>query len=106
MDDYLIVFALGRNPKFDWDRQKTGKLPPTIFAFNLLDHSVQEVEMDTPSFVSPEDNFSFLKYGENQIIKYTEARSTVTVITVESFERILLIERAYLLKRKSIEGEM
>ncbi len=93
MGNYLVVLTQGtKSNSMFYGLSRKEELSTTILAFNLLDHSVQEAEMDTPSLVSQESYFSFLKYNENQIIKYGgDTNSSVTVLTFESFERILLI---------------
>ncbi len=102
MENYLIAFVrvgddpgLGLGLGFGFDsnvkKDEPAQEQEVLLARNLLDHSVQEVEFETCSSVFQEDSFSFLKYGENQIIKYGgDANSIATLITVESFERILL----------------
>ncbi len=67
-----------------------------LLAFNLEDHSIQRIEIEDEEF-EWHNNYSFLKYSENQIIKYawnSRGQSydfNLICITVESFERILYI---------------
>ena len=92
MDNYLIVLVQGlkspQDKKLTFNsRLNTEKRSTTILAFNLLDHSVQEVEIDAPSMSSRHLFLNFLKYGDNQIICHNH---DITVITIESFERIFI----------------
>jgi len=79
MDHYLVVFTKDKCIEEKEQRK-------SLVAFNLLDHSVQEAEIGID--LSQDMNESVLKYGENQIVKYG---FDLALITIESFERILLI---------------
>ncbi len=89
MGHHLVVFvANGISVK---NRDSTASL----LAFNLEDHRIQRVELESHYLKSKDDSSSFLKYGENQIIKYIpfcyeySSYLNMVCITVESFERIL-----------------
>jgi len=107
--DHYLVFLVHDNSLHPKDRDRGDDYdsyedePATLFAFNLLDHSIQQAEIDSSHFGYQEGYYSFLRYGENQIIKYggTSSKyspSSFVNITVESFERILLIEKGSFLK--------
>ncbi len=70
MGDYLIVLAREQTTSRGFGDLIKVEPPVIILALNLLDHSVQEAKMDAPLFSSQfdEDYFSFIQYGENQII--------------------------------------
>jgi len=96
MDHYLVVVVTSATVYKDEhgyvsEREYTANL----LAFNLEDHSVQEAKIDALLFMWQEGDYSFLKYGENQIIKYASEFSyggaSMACITVGSFERILLL---------------
>jgi len=114
MGHYLVVLVhseilhrpTGR--EYDYDIEPKTDQDATILSFNLQDHTVQEAEVDISAFryqqgyyaycdfIRQRDYYSFLKYGENQIIKYGGeyeyfgGAGSMICITVESFERILL----------------
>ena len=89
MGDYLVILANDGTKSYrngpTFDQYETS----TLLAFNLLDNTVQEGEIEVGSLRSS----SFLKYGDNQIIKYSndDHDFSLVCITVESFERILFI---------------
>ena len=107
MDNYLIVLAQDnsvhisiRQDDYDYDGYNPENDEPAILlAFNLQDHTVQEVEMDSDTFGYYQSYYNFLKYGENQIITYGgdpydpdgSDKDQICCITIESFERIFLI---------------
>ncbi len=93
-----------RSYYYSSDREK--EQHATFLAFDLEYHSIQEVEILPSMFVNQEDSsvflnqhrsYSFIKYDENQIIKYScqepslHGPGSTFLITIESFERILLI---------------
>jgi len=85
MDDYLIVFAN--------DGALSKRFYMTnLLAFNILDRTVQEVEIQIGCF-GDQRGYSFLVYDGNRIIKYGGDDSfSLTCITIQSFERILRIK--------------
>ena len=114
MDHYLIVLAQNGSSQY-LERQKKrreydsesddsdGEDPASLLAFDLLDHSVQEAEIDVHLFAAQED-YNFTKYGENQILKYDSenpAPESFICITVESFMRKTFDEKWALSKDKS-----
>jgi len=63
--------------------------PTTLLAFDLRDHSIQEVTLDEEMFDSAQESVYF-KYKDNQIIRYG-GFSDLMRITIESFSRILFM---------------
>jgi len=101
MEHYLVVVVQYESdyPMHRKDRGKLGLVrdyQASLLAFDLLGHSVQEAEIDGNRFTYA-DNYSFIKYGENQILKFCNSMSSYesfVCITVESFKRNICFERA------------
>ncbi len=105
MDHYLVVVVptnlnlrkLGPRDDNSCDSDSDDKNDPncriSVLAFNLLDHSVHETEVEA----GPSDDLQdfFLQYGENKIIKYRgkAAAFSLACITIESFQRKILISK-------------
>jgi len=83
--------------KYEHEEEPEREQTATLLAFNLQDHTVQEATgINHTLFVRQGGHYSFLKYGENQIIKFgglfeRHDAARMICITVESFERIILI---------------
>ena len=78
---------------FDEPRQSIfEKSSSALLAFDLRDHSLQEAKLDQSIFANLKD-FTFIKYKENQIIRFggwkekTNAFGPTVRITIESFQR-------------------
>ncbi len=72
-----------------------------ILAFSLLDHSVQETEIEGGPFNMDYDGF--IKCNENEIIKYSGSSAfRLARITIESFKRNVCIEES-IFKNKALK---
>ncbi len=99
MGDHAVVFVQDNSVPFEpesGEEPDPDREPATLLAFSLKDHSVQEAEICHFTFCFQFGGYSFLKYGENQIIKYDNkcngseySADSMICITVESFSRIL-----------------
>ncbi len=121
MDNHLVVLVQDESVHIDIrlgdydyeDYSSDDDEPATLLAFNLEDHTVQEVEMDSKIFGYYENYYTFLKYGENQIIKYGNPYdpygygiAQIGCITIESFKRTLLISKWYFLRIKRLREKL
>ena len=108
MSHYLIVCVQDQytydkhREEYDSDEDE----PASLLAFNLLDQSIQEVEINDCYF-KYQKGYSFLKYGENQILKYGQMnhlsfKCSLACITIKSFER-KLSSKIDILKEKAFE---
>jgi len=91
MDHYLVVLVQDRSKQAGFCNQSSrpeGDDPASLLAFDLLDHSVQEAEIDVRLFAD-EEHCGFTKLGENQILKFYIG--TFVCVTVESFKRMLSV---------------
>ncbi len=94
MDHYLVVVVSESKKKkspFDDEEDDDQTLKTSVLAFSLLDHSVQEADLEVGSFFYKHDGF--LQYDGNKIIKYSGSSCPLSLacITVESFQRKILI---------------
>ena len=98
MDHHLILLAQEKSlppAHHEKDYDSEGDNPASILVFDLLDHSVQEAEIDVDLFAYQSFS-SFVRYGENQILRYYSSdedmgnynyKQSFVCITVESFKR-------------------
>ncbi len=102
MDHYLGIFVSREKEQhrlyFQFDSKNEKSMEKTsLLTFNLRDHTVNEVFVECTSLKIPQGS-RFLRYNENPLIKYCgnyKNDFSLTCITIESFERILLISKAY-----------
>jgi len=96
INHYLIVLVqagtVDRRKRGEYDTE--GQDPVSLLAFDLLDHSVQEAEINVDLFAY-ESDYSFIRYGKNHIVKYTNSQhspESLVAITVDSFKRNICSE--------------
>jgi len=87
MDRYLILLL--QNPD---DIRPGGSgltTTATLLAFDLWNHSIQEVELERPLFCFVQESATYTKYKEDQIILFGGRSKKMIRITIESFERTI-----------------
>ncbi len=106
MGHYLIVLVQNGSPEdskkqkreyywnSDSESEDSDEEDPaaSLLAFNLEDHSVQEAKINAKlvKLFAYQENYTFAKYGENQILKYSSGNDQSFVcITVTSFKRMM-----------------
>jgi len=82
--DHHLIFLLQEFSQDQFPSHNSTSM--TLLAFDLRDHSTQEVKLNEKMFGGSEESVYF-KYKDNQIIKLGGS-SNLMRITIESFQRI------------------